>query len=194
MILNFPFLHRFNPNYIYGPPKSSRKPQFETYCRARLLQFKPGANFDNLLDTADPDIKFADYQEALANFIENSVHCPSLVKEQFNDALLKSLKDAPDEDEELNAGEDEDDFEFPDLYIPEMDGVEVDREQDKELTEYLQGLMGEKGIEHEFDGVDDEGSDYEDDEGIINDCKTHDWNASWHEQGWTQEKLKVILP
>ena len=165
------------------------------YCRARLLQCKPGSNPDNLLDNPnDSEAKFADYQEALEDFCRNSVHCPSLVKEQFHEALRKGLTDKPDEDEELGLeeeGEENEEIEFPDLYVPELEGIEIDDEMDQELRDYLQTLMAEKGIQNQLDEEDDVASDYEDDEGIKEDCKTHDWNTTWREQGWTHEKLQV---
>ena len=111
------FIPRITPNYIYGAPRSSRKESFETFCRTMLLVNKPGATPDNLLDGPDGE-KFEDFQAALLDFCNNSSICPSLIKEQYFNALKKGSADVDDENSVENQGIDEEEG-FPEIYIPE---------------------------------------------------------------------------
>ena len=116
LILNFQeFIPHFSPNFLYGCPKKSRKVDYETFCRCKLLEYQPGSSPENLLG----DGKFKDYEEAMEDFIANSPHCPSVLKELIHDAskggpepeIAVGLEDLQDN---LEASMD-----FPDLYVPE---------------------------------------------------------------------------
>lgn len=102
----------FTPHFSYVP-RASVKEKYEDYCRARLLQFKPGSNPENLLS------EFETYSQVMDDFIKTSTFCPNLVKEEVEEAHSHSH----DEDEMGNEDEKEDNpySGFPDL-LPEMEG------------------------------------------------------------------------
>jgi hypothetical protein len=69
----------YTPQFLY-PVKVTNVDKHELFARAKLLQFKPGANPDNLLEGFDR------YHAALVNFAAQPT-CPLLLREQVDDSL-----------------------------------------------------------------------------------------------------------
>ena len=81
-----PVLRNVNPN---------NKELFEDFCKYRLLQFKAGSNPSNVLEG------FGTYEDCLKDFIDKDSNCPTIVKEEYDEALLKralQTKDMPEDD------------------------------------------------------------------------------------------------
>ena len=185
----------FTPHFSYVP-KASMKEKYADYCRARLLQFKPGSNPDNLLTD------FQTYSEAMDDFVKTSNHCPNLLKEEVEFAHNKNAKEEEDEEEEEEnqyAG-------FPDL-LPETGGnlignivhtiffITLLLEDKLNEHEMLQDLIALKALNLEAaDFEDDAQSDtsgYEEDQ-VVAEAKEIDWSASYREMGLNTSSLRVI--
>ena len=106
------------------------------YCRAMLLQFKPGSTPDNLLDD-DIDT----FNKAMKVFVEDPF-CPQFVKSEFKDSqkegeAIPSEENDNDEvaDNELSDGEEEEN-EYPELFPGDI----------SELLNFLQSFEHQKII------------------------------------------------
>jgi hypothetical protein len=69
----------YSPQFMY-PVKVTNVDKHELYARAKLLQYKPGANPDNLREGYDS------YHAALVQFASQPI-CPLLLREQVEDTL-----------------------------------------------------------------------------------------------------------
>ena len=116
-----PYSPTWSPYFMNGPPKRSNSKAFDDYARARLLQYRPGATPDNVKG------EFETHAEAIDDYIENDVSCPTLLKQEVRNSIIKAaLNDAENEAGEEDEGADEtsDEYEsdgedFPELHIPE---------------------------------------------------------------------------
>ena len=110
----------FTPFFRVGV-NANNEELYEVCCKNRLLQFKPGANQDNLLGDT-----FETYEDCLADFVENHSRCPNFLKEEFQFAQEKKAKKAlakkNKEGEVIEDNYDDlPDVEYEDLY-PNVDG------------------------------------------------------------------------
>ena len=83
-------------------PKSNQKQWHELYCRARLLQFKPGATPANLL-SAECDT----FAKAMKEFIKDDPACPNLLKEEFSEAQVEEKTKSKEDGDDANQDDEE---------------------------------------------------------------------------------------
>ena len=202
------FVPVFSPKFV-RVPKSNAGAIYEMYCRARLLQFKPGANPDNLLEEEGET-----YATAL-KFFEKDPLCPKLLKEEFKSAKVKKRKvkgedngmayeddsdfgdDESDEDEE-NKDEPND---FPELYPGDI----TDRRNDPAMLQdliqlhennqnlnHLVNFQNDQLREAEENGCDSDASDLDDIDikDFLHRFDDHDWEANWRELGLDENPEK----
>ena len=107
----------WSPYFMHGPPKRSNFKAFEDYARARLLQYLPGSTPDNVKGD------FATFAEAIDHYVENDVSCPTVLREQVRDSIIKAALAEAAGEETANEGSDyeysDEGEDFPDLHIPE---------------------------------------------------------------------------
>ena len=76
---------QFTP-FFKSPPSIKNLQRFEIWAKNNMLEFIPGATPETICDPGET------IKEAMERFVSQSPHCPSLVKEDFEEALAKDGK------------------------------------------------------------------------------------------------------
>ena len=84
---------------------------YDKFCSGSLLQYKPGANPENILNG------FKTLHEALTDFVITSEHCPSYLKKDYEKANSDTLDDIDEEGDVVEENLDTDDLEYDALHI-----------------------------------------------------------------------------
>ena len=166
--------------YFQFVPKSAKVERHEAYCRARLLQFKPGANPENLL------FGFENHKDCLEDFVKNDKNCPLFLKEDFEKSL-----EAEESDDDSENGSDNEDHEFDDVGFSLdddlSDGVTDEINLLKQLLDTRQ--IGDLQADGDYEEAHDEGSDY-DEADVAQDIQDHDWSKSCNELNLDEQSMK----
>ena len=200
-----------SPCFMNVPNKLRSRESFELYCKSTLLEWKPGANPDNLGQD------FESIEEELADFVKNSEFCPSFVKTDFEksqkcvvdktaeDAVgqveEKELQEAIQqvEQEEGEEGDSSDPTDFPPLFIPPGEEDDEDNVLNRELIALHKDKLKpptDKEIEQAIEAQDthETGAKQKDVDyncpKYLDQFKDYNWQEAYEELGFDEEKLK----
>ena len=169
--------------YFQYIPKCSKKEKHEAYCRTRLLQFKPGANPDNLLTG------FENNKDCLQDFVKNDKHCPAFLKDDFETSLESEDSDKESENDKETPEEEDADFDGLDLSSDDLSDYGITDEM-KLLRQLLEtNHVGDLHADADYDDACDAASDY-DAADIVEQISHHDWSKSYKDLNLDKQAVK----
>ena len=173
--------------YFQYIPTLNKPEKHEAFCRAKLLQFKPGANPKNVLGD------FETYRDCLQDFMKNSIHCPPFLEKDFLDSLDESnSKDREETGETL-----ESDDEFEELDFDQLDSgpealVDLGITNEMKILQEIHRatMFADFHADAEYlDAIDDE-CNY-DNEDIVEKMQDHDWCSDYKDLNLDEQSIKI---